>query len=181
MTPEACIITEHYKSDARVRHIHSVTPYSEADQFLVATGDGAKVLDLWAQDGNSVHFVKRLRRYLAGFTAVARVNGEYYFGSDFSGRPNFIETFEGTKYFFPAKAYKLFVTAFFVWRDRYLLSVNNELRIAGGRKALSIFDVVDKRFIFCDYLNSPPLVIIMALMEIFQRVQAGLEVAALWA
>jgi hypothetical protein len=175
VTPETCVISYHYKSDARVRHIHSVTPYGDADEFLVATGDGAKVLDLWVQSGDSVCFMKRLRRYLAGFTAVARVKGEYYFGSDFSGRPNFIETFEGTKYFFPAKAYKLLVTAFFVLRDRYLVSVNNELRITGGRKALSIFDAVDKRFIFCDYMDSPPLVIILALMESLQGVQAGLE------
>ena len=154
VTSEGCSINEHYRAVAYVRHIHAVARYGDAEKFLVATGDGAKVLDLWVKTGGELRFVKRLRRYLAGFTAVARVKGEYYFGSDFSGRPNFIETLQGDKYFFPAKAYKLFVTGFFVFHDRYIASVNNELTVSGGRKTLSIFDVVERRFIFCDYLHS---------------------------
>jgi hypothetical protein len=152
ITPRICTVNDHYRTTPGVRHIHSVTRYGDAEKFLVATGDGAKVLDLWVECCGKLQFVRRLRKYLAGFTAVARVKGEYYFGSDFSGRPNFIETLQGARYFFPAKAYKLFVTAFFVFRDRYIVSVNNELRISGGRKTLSIFDAVEKRFIFCDYL-----------------------------
>ena len=154
VTPEACTINDHYRAVPQVRHIHAVVRYGDAEQFLVATGDGAKVLDLWVQTAGELRFVKRLRRYLAGFTAVARVKGEYYFGSDFSGRPNFIETLQGDKYFFPVKAYKLFVSRFFVFHDRYIVSVNNELVVSGGRKTLSIFDVVEKRFILCDYLHS---------------------------
>jgi len=154
VTSEGCSINEHYRAVAYVRHIHAVARYGDAEKFLVATGDGAKVLDLWVKTGGELRFVKRLRRYLAGFTAVARVKGEYYFGSDFSGRPNFIETLQGDKYFFPAKAYKLFVTGFFVFHDRYIASVNNELTVSGGRKTLSIFDVVERRFILCDYLHS---------------------------
>jgi hypothetical protein len=127
--------------------------YGDAEEFLVATGDGAKVLDLWVESRGEVRFVRRLRKYLAGFTAAARVNSEYYFGSDFSGRPNFIETLDGTKYFFPLRAYKLFVIAFYTFLDRYIVSVNRELKILGGRRTLSIFDAVEKTFVFCDYLD----------------------------
>lgn len=153
VTPHACVINDYYRSVPGVRHIHSITRYENAEEFLVATGDGAKVLDLWVESHGELRFVRRLRKYLAGFTGVAKVNGEYYFGSDFSGRPNFIQTLEGTKYFFPAKAYTLFVTAFYTFFDRYIVSVNNELEISGGKRTLSIFDAVEKRFIFCDYLD----------------------------
>ena len=154
VTAEGCSLNDHYRAVPHVRHIHAVARYGDAEKFLVATGDGAKVLDLWVNTGGELRFVKRLRSHLAGFTAVARVKGEYYFGSDFSGRPNFIETLQGDKYFFPATAYKLFVTRFFVFQDRYIVSVNNELVVSGGRRTLSIFDVVEKRFILCDYLDS---------------------------
>ena len=162
VTSEGCSINDHYRAVPQVRHIHAVARYGDAGRFLVATGDGAKVLDLCVETGGELRFVKRLRRYLAGFTAVARVKGEYYFGSDFSGRPNFIETLQGDKYFFPAKAYKLFVSDFFVFHDRYIVSVNNELIVSGGRKTVSIFDVVEKRFILCDYLHSGLALWVMA-------------------
>ena len=45
--------------------------------------------------GSEVRYVRTLMKRLAGFTAAAEVGGEYYFGSDFSGRPNFIKVLGG--------------------------------------------------------------------------------------
>ena len=151
VSPESCIMSDYYCRVPGVRHIHSIQGYGDAGDFLVSTGDTCKFLDLWSAGNGKVNFARRLSKHLAGFTAAVRVKGEYYFGTDFSSRPNFIETLEGTKYFFPAKAYRLYVTAFHAFLDRYIIAVNNELVIAGGRKTLSVFDTVERRFIFCEY------------------------------
>jgi hypothetical protein len=90
---------------------------------------------------------------LAGFTAAVEVGGQCYFGSDFSNRPNFIEALGGAKYFFPEKAYKLHVATFHAVFDRYIVSVNQELTISGGRRTLSVFDTLTRRFVSCDYLT----------------------------
>lgn len=154
VTPRSCTMHDHYRRVPGVRHIHSILPYGGADELLVATGDSAKVLDLWAGGGGGLRFVRRLRRRLAGFTAAARVNEEYYFGSDFSGRPNYLETLDGAKFFFPPLAYHMFVIDLFPVFDRYLVSVSRELRQAGGRKAVSVFDTAKKRFLFCQDIAS---------------------------
>jgi hypothetical protein len=151
VTPESCVMSDHYQQVPGVRHIHSIERYEDSGQFLVATGDTSKFLDLWSAANGRISFVKRLDQHLAGFTAAVRINGEYYFGTDFSSRPNFIRTLGGTKYFFPKKAYRLHVTHFYAFFDRYIASMNTELTIAGGRKTLSVFDTVKRRFIACDY------------------------------
>lgn len=151
VTTTACVLNQHYQQIRGVRHIHSVERYKSSGEFLVATGDTKKFLDLWALQNGQICFVRRLREHLAGFTAAIEVNGEHYFGTDFSSRPNYITTLHGAKYFFPSKAYKLYVTAFYSFFGRYIVSVNNELRVVGGRKTLSVFDTVEQRFIYCDY------------------------------
>jgi len=153
VTARSCLVNSHYRSVTGVRHIHAILRYGESGELLIATGDGAKVLDLWSTSDGELRFVRRLQRFLAGFTAAARVNGEYYFGSDFSGRPNFIATMDGAKYFFPPKAYRRFVTAFFVFSDRYIVSVNKDLDSVGGVRTLSVFDTVEKQFVYCDHLD----------------------------
>jgi hypothetical protein len=153
VTRRSCTLNSHYADVEGVRHIHSILPYEDDGRFLVTTGDGAKVLDLWARSGGELRFVRRLRKRLAGYTAAARVNGEYWFGSDFSGRPNYLETLEGKRFFFPPKAYRMFVADFFVFYDRYLVSVNRELRMAGGRRTVSVFDTARRRFLYCDFLT----------------------------
>jgi len=153
VTDRSCLLNSYYRNVTGVRHIHSILRYDGDGEYLVATGDGAKLLDLWGTTGGELRFSRRLRRYLAGFTAAVKMNGDYYFGSDFSGRPNFIATMDGAKYFFPPKAYRRFVSAFFVFSDRYLVSVNRELDSVGGVKTLSVFDTVEKQFVFCDYLG----------------------------
>jgi hypothetical protein len=151
VTMTACLINEHYQYVRGVRHIHSVEPYGSCGEFLVATGDTKKFLDLWAHHNGEIRFVRRLRSHLAGFTAAIQVNGEYYFGTDFSSRPNYITTLRGEKFFFPRKAYKLYATAFYSFFGRYIVSINNELRVVGGRKTLSVFDTVQQEFIYCEY------------------------------
>jgi hypothetical protein len=151
MTPESCVISDYYRSIPSVRHIHSIEGYGDSGEFFVSTGDTSKFLDLWMVKNGTISFVRRLSKRLAGFTAAVRVNGEYYFGTDFSSRPNFIETLGGTKYFFPEKAYKLHVTAFRAFFDRYIVAMNSELRIVGGRRTLTVFDTIEQRFIYCEY------------------------------
>lgn len=154
VTSESCVLSDHYRQVRGVRHIHSIERYGNSGEFLVSTGDSRKFLDLWIASNGQLNVVKRLRKRLAGFTAAVCVNGEYYFGTDFSSRPNFIETLDGTKYFFPEKAYTLFVIAFQPLLDSYIVSFNTELRIAGSRKTLSVFDTVKQRFIFCEYWSA---------------------------
>lgn len=150
VTPTACVINDHYEHIDGVRHIHSVERYGDSGKFLVATGDTRKFLDVWACQDGRICFVRRLRRHLAGFTSAIQVNGEYFFGTDFSSRPNYITTLGGAKYFFPRKAYWLYATAFYAFFDRYLVSVNNELRVTGRRRTLSVFDTLERKFIYCD-------------------------------
>jgi hypothetical protein len=155
VTTDSCVISDHYEHVRGVRHIHSVERYGNSGEFLVATGDSRKFLDVWAHQNGRLHFVRRLRSHLAGFTAAVQVNGEYYFGTDFSSRPNYLTTLRGPKCFFPPKAYTMFVTAFFVFFDRYLVSVNNELDVIGRNRTLSVFDTLQQKFIYCDYWAAP--------------------------
>jgi hypothetical protein len=154
ITARSCFMGDHYRQEAGFRHIHAIQRYGGPGEFLVSTGEAQKVLDLWVANHGEVRFVRRLRRRLAGYTAAVEVNGECYFGSDFSLRPNFIETLGGAKYFFPQKAYKLHASVFYPLFDRYIVSVNKELDPSGGRRTLSVFDTHTKRFVFCDYMES---------------------------
>ena len=154
VTPATCVMNNHYRHVPGVRHIHSIEKYGDAGEFLVATGDSRKFLDVWVVGGGETAFVKRLSRRLAGFTAGIRVNGEYFFGTDFSSRPNYIETLDGTKYFFPEKAYKLYVAGFFAFLDRYIVCINTELSVVGQTKTLSVFDAVRREFVFCEYWHA---------------------------
>jgi hypothetical protein len=151
VTNNSCAINDHYRRVPGVRHIHSIEKHGKSGEFLVSTGDSRKFLDLWTARGGEVDFVRRISKHLAGFTAAITVNGECYFGTDFSGRPNWIETLRGAKYFFPQKAYRLHVTDFQAVLDRYILAINTELVVVGGRKTLSVFDTVSRSFLYCEY------------------------------
>lgn len=154
ITRHACVISDHYARVPGVRHIHAVQKFGGTGQFLVCTGDGHKFLDLWVAEGDEIHFVRRLSKRLAGYTAAAEVGGRYWFGTDFSGRPNFITPLGGPKYFFPEKAYTMHAAAFHVLFDRYIVSVNKELNLSGGRRALCVFDTRVRRFVYCDYMEA---------------------------
>jgi hypothetical protein len=153
ITSDSCVVNDHYRHVPGVRHIHSIEKHGKAGEFLVSTGDSRKFLDLWVARGGAADFVRRLSKHLAGFTAAITINGECYFGTDFSGRPNWIETLRGAKYFFPQKAYRLHVTDFQAFLDRYILAINTELVVVGGRKTLSIFDTVSRSFLYCEYFS----------------------------
>ncbi len=145
-----CEINDYYMHKSGIRHIHSLLSYDDNHNLLVATGDRLKVLDLWHQDGKQLSYTKRLKRFLAGYTAMVNIQGDLYFGTDFSARPNYIEILDGKKFFFPKPAYTKFVMSFHAYKDRYLLSLNSSLDELGGQKTLSIFDTQNKQFIYCD-------------------------------
>jgi hypothetical protein len=42
--------------------------------------------------------------------------------------------------------------AFHVLFDRYIVSVNKELNVSDGRRALCVFDTRVRRFVYCDYM-----------------------------
>ena len=153
VTRESCFVSDYYNQVSGVRHIHSILRYGDSGEILVATGDSRKLLDLWVVADHKLSFVKRIRRNFAGYTAAININGGYYFGTDFSSRPNYIETLEGEKYFFPQKAYKMSTLTFHSFLGRYIVAISGDMPQFGDRKTLSIFDVIQKEFIFCDYLD----------------------------
>ena len=102
---------------------------------LVSVGDTSKFLDLWVVDRSGMAFLKRVRRRLAGYTAAEEVNGEYYFGTDFTSRPNFIVALgSGEKFFFPDKAHKLRADIFHGFFNRYIAAISKDLEALTGRR-----------------------------------------------
>jgi len=153
VTHKSCAINDYYTNNPNVRHIHAVYKSRASRDILVTTGDTAKFLDLWHMHNDKMVFRKRLKKYLAGHTAITEIGGKYYLGTDFSSRPNYIEELNGEKFFFPRDAYKMYVIGFYQYKKRYILSINHNMEDFGGQHTLSVFDVVTKKFIFCDYLD----------------------------
>lgn len=158
------VINDHYMHISGVRHIHALHRYNDnKDQggegqnrdILVATGDRLKMLDLWSFDTTSpqLSFKKRIKRFLAGYTAITQLDKRFYFGTDFSARPNYIETDNGEKYFFPQAAYTLFVMNFHVYQQRYIMALSSDLGELGGGKALSLFDTKTKQFVYSEKVS----------------------------
>ena len=153
ITRSSCVVNEFYNRINGVRHIHSILECNDSGNYLISTGDSRKFLDLWSADDGRLNFVKRIKKHLAGYTASVRINNQYYFGTDFSNRPNYIATLDGKKYFFPKMAYTQFVEAFYSFSDRYIVSINEDMPHFENRKTLSVFDTVKEEFVFCDYLD----------------------------
>ena len=163
ITSKTSFINDHYMHVSGVRHIHALHRYNDTGELLVATGDRLKMLDLWSfKSGHNLAptltFNKRIKRFLAGYTAITHVKGDFYFGTDFSARPNYIETNEGQKFFFPPAAYTLFVMNFSLYKERYIIALNSDLEELGSGKALSLFDTHTKQFIYSEKvsLKQPP-------------------------
>ncbi len=158
LTADDCQINDFYMHQSGIRHIHSLHHYDD-EHILVATGDRLKVLDLWtrqrAGQTTQLAYKKRLKRFLAGYTGMINIRGDFYFGTDFSARPNYIEMQDGTKFFFPEPAYSKYVMNFHAYKDRYLLSLNSDLDELGSGKTLSIFDTQSKQFVYCDQVDLP--------------------------
>ena len=154
LTSQSCVVSEHYEHIPSIRHIHAIQRYGDAGEFLVSTGDTDKFLDLWVLSSGRMSFVRRLKHRFAGYTAAIELNGEYFFGTDFTSRPNFIERLGSTeKYFFPKEAYKLRADIFQGFFNRYIAAISKDLEVLSGRRTLSVFDTVNKQFVFCDRVH----------------------------
>lgn len=142
---ERCLQFRRYLDQPDVRHIHSVI--SRGDEILVSTGDARKALDLWRLTGEDLVFVKRLRKHSAGFTGATKLGGKLFFGTDFSSRPNWIET--GRKRFpFPRACYRFYVEAMQAVDSRFIVTVNKDKLVSRGRKVWSVFDAVEGKFLY---------------------------------
>ncbi len=153
VTPQSCVVNDYYTTNASVKHVHAIYKAPGSNDVLVTTGDTAKYLDLWSLQTGQFEFRKRLRNLLAGHTAITKIDHEYYLGSDFSSRPNYIEKLSGKKFFFPEKANGMFVLAFQPYQDRYIVSLNREILYLGGRHTLSVLDTVQEEYVYCDYVD----------------------------
>jgi hypothetical protein len=152
VTRDACFLINYYNETPKIDHIHLIHKIENCKSFLIATGDGQKVLDHWEMDRDGIRFVERIRWHFAGYTAAICVQGVIFLGTDFSERPNYIETLQGEKYFFPKIAYKMWVLGFKEIRQRYIISLNAENQ-SPWRMAISLFDVRRREFIYCDYFS----------------------------
>lgn len=148
VTRETCESFAPYERHSGVRHIHLVCPTGAADEVFVTTGDGTKLLDRLSVASGAPRLLARHRRWLAGYTGAASVRETYFFGTDFSNRPNYIETLEGARYFLPSSAYTKWIRSLTVLEERYLIVVSTEL----GRSedhSVSVFDAEERSFILC--------------------------------
>jgi hypothetical protein len=152
ITPNSCQLNEYYNGDPAVLHIHTIYKDPDSDTLLITIGDTAKYLDSWALTSDGIAFRGRLRRYLAGHTTIQKVRGEFFMGTDFSGRRNYIEVLKTRKkYFFPEIASRMYTIKCKQCEARYVVCLNRELQCLGGRHALSVFDSETRQFIYCAY------------------------------
>jgi hypothetical protein len=152
LTSNSCTMNNYYTNYSSIVHIHAIYHCNYSNELFVTTGDSSKFLDKWTFIRGELFFVKRIRKRLGGYTAIAEIKNEYYFGTDFSERPNYIETLDRKKFFYPSLSYKEWVLTFFILSNRYLLSVHRPL--LNSDKTISIFDTRNKEFIFCDKLEN---------------------------
>lgn len=152
VTRTECHLVDHYVHDPKVLHIHALCYDPDTDSLLISTGDASKVLDSWDVHEGKAVFRERLRDRFAGHTGLLKVGAEVYLGTDFSSRPNYIETLTGSRYYFPRAAFRSYVVRFLAI-GRYLLSMNKEIEPLGGKLVISIFDTETRRFVFCRTVN----------------------------
>jgi hypothetical protein len=148
-TRAGCRVIDRYVRDQNVLHIHALGYAAGSQELLVSTGDAAKILDSWQIRSDSASPKCRLRPRLAGYTAILATEMGTYLGTDFSSRPNYIETLDGARYYFPRLAFTSYVVKFTL-RGRHLLSLSALMSEFGGRSTVSIFDTAARRFVFCD-------------------------------
>lgn len=153
ITKNACTIHNFYNQIAGVRHIHAIYYCRISGTVFVTTGDTLKLLDQWQIKENELVYVKRIKKRFAGYTAITKANDTFYFGTDFSSRPNYIESLDRKKHFFPKKAYYKHCLTLYSVLDRYVAAINTAMDEFGKQKTLSIFDGVKKEFIFCEEME----------------------------
>tara|TARA_R110000796_G_scaffold12887_9_gene42099 strand:+ start:1227 stop:2090 length:864 start_codon:yes stop_codon:yes gene_type:complete len=153
LSTDSCHVEFFYNKMSGVRHIHSIHNEESKSSILVSTGDGEKVLDRWDLTSGKLQFNARIKKRLAGYTAAVSVGGVSYFGTDFSSRPNYLETLFDNRYPFPITAYHMYVIRLDSFDERYIYAISTQHGPVGSRKALSIFDVKQEVFVYCDYLD----------------------------
>jgi hypothetical protein len=147
---ERCEVFSPYERTRGVRHIHLVCATGVTDELFVTTGDATKVLDRLTIGDGTPCLVVRHRARLGGHTAAADVGGEFFFGTDFSGRPNYIETLRGEKYFLPSGAYSKYVVSLTAVWPRYLVALSRDIGKACEGQTVSVFDVCERTFVLCE-------------------------------
>ena len=146
-SPDRVRIFSPYDRDARVRHIHMV--HAHKGVIYIATGDSRKYLDQFTYGDGKLQHVSRVARWFGGFTAGCSIGQKLYLGTDFSGRPNYIHCLETRETFpFPRPAFFKYCAVMLPIEDRYIICVNRSLPYAAPQRVISIFDVVERRFIF---------------------------------
>lgn len=147
ISPHGVQILEPYKSDLGVCHIHLV--HHHADRIYIATGDSRKYLDSFEWDGHTIQLRDRILRHFGGFTAGCSIGSRSYFGTDFSGRPNYIYCMETGKVFgFPFPAYLEYCVAMLAIEQRFIVCLTTSAPFAEPRRSISIFDSASNKFIY---------------------------------
>jgi hypothetical protein len=151
------LVDDHYSGHRGVRHIHALHRMSETE-FLVTTGDAAKRVDLWSCAGDRPRFVRNLMRWQGGFTGAVRVAGRDYFGSDYSGRPNYLLRWQDRARFpLPAPAYRMYCESLHAWGDHFVACVNRNLEADARQRWLSMFDTRSDEFVACEPILLEPV------------------------
>lgn len=146
-SPERVRIFAPYDRDPGVRHIHLVHAHNGA--IYIATGDSRKYLDKFHYRGGQLHHIARVKKWFGGFTAGCSIGGQLYLGTDFSGRPNYIYCLETRERFpFPRPAFFKYCAVMLPIEDRYIICVNRSLPYSAPQRVISIFDVVERQFIY---------------------------------
>lgn len=139
------ILFEPYADDPGVWHIHAILPLAEG-RFLVATGDSKKYLDIMEIDAANCRVRKRIERFCAGYTGLARHGDDIWVGSDFSERANFIKRLgDSRKHFLPAACAKNYVVGLDSVDPSHVLVVTRRLNSFAGYALL--FDTVGRAFV----------------------------------
>jgi hypothetical protein len=135
-----------YADDRGVRHIHAVLEHEGT--VFITVGDSNKYLDRYRLSSGDLSFERRVMHHLGGFSSACVVLGDCWFGSDFTGRPNYL-FHSGTqrKYYFPQPAFLQFSELLIPIDDRFLVCLNMDLT---DKRTLSIFDIRTSAFEFCE-------------------------------
>jgi hypothetical protein len=157
LTPGSCRVVDYYNRIGDVCHIHAIQKAGD-DRLYVMTGDTRKVLDLWSVRGEDIEFRERVIARLAGFTASVEVNGDYYFGTDFDLRPNYILRLrDRRKFFFPRLAYRQWSHTFDVVEDRYIVAINVTQDADRSRsRPATVFDTKREAFVYAALIEPQP-------------------------
>ncbi len=147
-TAKGCFVKGFYDDDPDVRHIHAL--HCDGEHVYITTGDSSKYLDRYLYVDGELAFDRRLMRILGGFSASCTVANDIYFGTDFSGRPNYILNFRTRmKAFLPGPAYLQFCELMLPLRDRYIYCRSKNLAEEWNA---TIFDTHRNVFVHCEKL-----------------------------